>query len=89
MNQSNNIYTDEFRRYRDLGLDPLPIPSNEGRPSKIPLYPGWQTKAANHEFTAQDFPIDSNMGILLGGEKHLTDIDADSPESVAGGGAQQ
>ncbi len=40
------------------------------------------TKAANGDYTGDDFSEPCNIGILLGGSKNLTDIDCDSPEAV-------
>lgn len=86
MNKTNsNIYIDAFDRYKVMGLDPLPIPYEQGLPSKVPLIPGWQRSAEAGIFTADDFSKPCNMGVLLGGKFHLTDIDLDSPEAVAVG----
>ncbi|MBS1828799.1 MAG: bifunctional DNA primase/polymerase [Acidobacteria bacterium] len=81
MNLSKNIYT-AFKQYTEMGLDPLPIPYTDGHPTKKPEYLGWTTKAANHEFSNSDLEDPCNIGILLGGNKNLTDIDCDSPEAV-------
>lgn len=86
MNRSNNIYTDAFQHYKKLGLDPLPIPYRDGHPSKKPESAEWKIKAANGEYTVEDFIDPCNIGVLLGGTKNLTDIDCDSPEAVAVGG---
>ncbi len=83
--QPNSTYIDEFENYKKLGFDPLPIPYENGRPCKVPKRAGWQTLAENREYVDADFRCDCNIGILLGGEKHLTDIDLDSPEAVAVG----
>ncbi len=80
MNLSKNIYT-AFRQYTEMGLDPLPILNKEGRPTKKPEIHEWPIKAANHGFSDEDFS-EANIGILLGGKRHLTDIDCDSPEGV-------
>jgi len=82
MTLSNNIYTEAFANYKKLGLDPLPIPYDDGHPTKGPKIPGWQTRAASHEYTDDDFAEPCNIGVLLGGTKNLTDIDCDSPEAV-------
>jgi P4 family phage/plasmid primase-like protien len=82
MNQSKDIYTTAFQDYRTLGLDPLPIPHQKGKPAKGPTDPGWPVKAANSEYTEADFQVGCNIGILLGGPKHITDIDCDSPEAI-------
>ena len=79
---SNNIYIEAFQNYRKLGLVPLPIPYENGHPTKGPKIAGWQTKAANGEYTDDDFAEPCNIGILLGGTKNLTDMDCDSPEAV-------
>jgi len=83
MTVSTNIYTAAYNHYRTLGLDPLPIPYHNGLPSKVPVYDNWQTKASNHDFTADECSSDCNIGILLGGDNNVTDIDCDSPEAVA------
>lgn len=78
----NNIYVEASENYKKIGLDPVPIPYEDGHPTKGPKITGWNTKAANHEYTESDFAEPCNIGILLGGSKHLTDIDCDSPEAV-------
>jgi P4 family phage/plasmid primase-like protien len=82
----NTIYTAAFRTYKKMGLDPLPISYQNGRPTKEAKIIDWPTKAANGEFTEEDFAEPCNIGILLGGTKIVTDIDTDSPEAVAVGG---
>jgi len=82
MNLSKNIYTEAFENYKKLGLDPLPIPYENGHPTKGPKIAGWQTEAASGEYTETDFAEPCNIGVLLGGPKNLTDIDCDSPEAV-------
>jgi hypothetical protein len=82
MIESKTIYIDAFENYKNLGLDPLPIPYENGHPTKGPKIAGWQTKAANGEYTSADFTEPCNIGILLGGPRNLTDIDCDSPEAV-------
>ena len=82
MIESNNIYTEAFENYKKLGLDPLPIPYENGHPTKGPKVGGWNTKAANGEYTSGDFAEPCNLGVLLGGPRNLTDIDCDSPEAV-------
>lgn len=84
MISTNSIYT-AFQQYKELGLDPLPIPYEDGHPTKGPKVAGWQTKAAKGEYTENDFAGQCNIGILLGGARNLTDIDCDSPEAVAVG----
>lgn len=86
MNLSDNIYVTAFENYKNMGMDPLPIPYEDGHPTKGPKIAGWQTKAANGEYTESDFAEPCNIGILLGGPKNTTDIDCDSPEAVAVGG---
>src|SRR2546426_7333185 len=81
---SKNI--DAFANYKEMGMDPLPIPYENGHPTKGPKIPGWQRKAANAEYIDEDFAGPCNIGIVLGGSKNLTDIDCDSPEAVAVGG---
>ena len=81
--QSEDIYTAAFKKLRELGLDPLPIPHQNGKPVKGPVDPGWQVKAANGTYTEADVQEQScNIGVLLGGPKNLTDIDCDSPEAI-------
>lgn len=82
MISTNSIYT-AFQQYKELGLDPLPIPYEDGHPTKGPKRTGWQTRAAHGEYAESDFDEPSNIGILLGGPKNLTDIDCDSPQAVA------
>src|ERR1039457_2645516 len=82
MELSKNIYIDAFENYKKLGLDPLPIPHENGHPTKGPKITGWQTKAANGEYTSEGFAEPCNIGILLGGTRNLTDLDCDSPEAV-------
>jgi putative DNA primase/helicase len=82
MNLANNIYVEAFQKYKTLGLDPLPIPYEDGHPTKGPKIPDWPTKAANQENTESDFAEPCNIGVLLGGPRNLTDIDCDSPEAV-------
>ena len=83
MDLSKNIYIEAFENYKKLGLDSLPIPYDEnGHPTKGPKVSGWNTKAANGEYTSEDFADPCNIGILLGGPRNLTDIDCDSPEAV-------
>jgi Bifunctional DNA primase/polymerase, N-terminal len=82
MTLSKTIYIEAFENYKKLGLDPLPIPYENGHPTKGPKIAGWQTKAANGEYTEGDFADPCNIGILLGGPRNLTDIDCDSPEAV-------
>ena len=79
---SNSIYIEAFENYKKLGLDPLPIPYENGRPTKGPKIGGWNTKAATGEYTSADFVEPCNIGVLLGGTRNLTDIDCDSPEAV-------
>lgn len=86
MSLSNNIYIDAFKKYIVMGLDPLPIPYEDGHPTKGPKITDWPTKAANHEFTETDFEDASGVGIELGGKKNETDLDCDSPEAVRIGG---
>ncbi|MCZ2153105.1 MAG: bifunctional DNA primase/polymerase [Bryobacterales bacterium] len=86
MSESNSIYTEAFENYRKMGLDPVPIPYEDGHPTKGPIVPGWQTTAASGGYTEADFAASCNIGILLGGTKNLTDIDCDSPEAVLVGG---
>src|SRR5579862_237965 len=84
MNESNNnIYTAAFHQYKKLGLDPLPIPHLDGHPSKAPTGKHWPERAANGDYTADDFADPCNVGNLLGGRKNLSDLDCDSPEAVA------
>jgi hypothetical protein len=82
MSVSKSIYIEAFEKYKKLGLDPLPIPHENGHPTKGPKITGWQTKAANGEYTSAEFAEPCNIGVLLGGTKNLTDIDCDSPEAV-------
>jgi hypothetical protein len=82
MTLSKNIYIEAFENYRKIGMDPLPIPYEDGHPRKGPKIAGWQTKAANGQYSDDDFAEPCNIGILLGGPKNLTDIDCDSPEAV-------
>jgi P4 family phage/plasmid primase-like protien len=84
MKAIRTIYTTAFQDYKNLGLDPLPIPYDEnGYPTKGPRIDGWQIKAANGSYTEEDFSDPCNIGVLLGGPKNLTDIDCDSPQAVA------
>jgi P4 family phage/plasmid primase-like protien len=83
---SKNIYIDAFNKYREMGLDPLPIPYENGHPTKSPMMTDWPTKAANHEFTEADFEDPCGIGNLLGGPKNTTDADLDSREAVLIGG---
>jgi hypothetical protein len=39
MNVSNSIYT-AFENCKKIGLDPLPIPNEDGHPTKGPKIPG-------------------------------------------------
>ena len=48
MIESKSIYIAAFRDYKKMGLDALPIPYDDGHPTKGPKVSGWQTKAANH-----------------------------------------
>ena len=82
MTLSKTIYIESFENYKKLGLDPLPIPYEDGHPEKGPKITGWQTRAANGEYTSAEFADPCNIGILLGGTRNLTDIDCDSPEAV-------
>src|ERR1019366_5921143 len=82
MTLSKNIYIEAFENYGKIGMDLLPIPYEDGHPTKGPKVRGWQTKAAIGEYTSADFTEACNIGILLGGTKNLTDIDCDSPEAV-------
>jgi len=86
MTLSNNIYIDAFKKYREMGLDPLPIPYQEGHPTKGPILTDWPTKAANHEFTEADLEDPCGIGNLLGGPRNTTDADLDSREAVLIGG---
>src|SRR5690349_7427872 len=79
---NNNIYTTAFHHYKNLGLDPLPIPHRDGHPSKCPTEIGWPQRAANGNYSEADFADPCNAGILIGGPKHVTDIDCDSPEAI-------
>jgi len=83
MNLSTNIYTEAFAHYKKMGLDPLPIPYEDGHPTKRPRDTAWQTKAATGDYVVNDFVQECNIGILLGGIKNVSDIDCDSPEAVA------
>jgi P4 family phage/plasmid primase-like protien len=82
MNQSEDIYTVAFQDYKAMGLDPLPIPHQNGNPTKRPTDDNWQIRAANGGYTEADFKIACNMGNLLGGPKHFSDLDCDSPEAI-------
>jgi len=81
MQDYKTIYTTEFEDYKNLGLDPVVIPYEDGHPTKGPKIQGWQIKAGNGQNTAEDFNDQTNIGNLLGGPKNLTDIDCDSRES--------
>jgi hypothetical protein len=83
MKLSTNINIEAFENYKSLGLDPLPIPYDNGHPSKVPKIGGWHTKASNGEYTADDFSEPCGVGILLGGTNNVTDIDCDSTEAVS------
>src|SRR5438105_3389856 len=84
MNESNStIYTAAFHHYKNLGLDPIPIPDIDRHPSKFPTETGWPQRAANGEYTEADFAEPCNIGNLLGGPNYITDIDCDSPEAIA------
>ena len=83
MKLANIIYTEAFEQYKKMGLDPVPIPYENGHPKKFPTEQEWQTKAAKGDYTKEDFAEPCNIGILLGGAKNITDIDCDSPEAVA------
>ena len=82
MTLSKNIYIEAFENYRKIGMDPLPIPYEDGHPTKGPKVSGWQKRADNGEYAESDFGGPCNIGVLLGGTKNLTDIDCDSPEAV-------
>src|ERR1035441_5228291 len=69
MIESKTIYMQAFESYKKLGLDPLPIPYENGHPTKGPKIAGWQTKAANGEYTSADFAEPCNIGILRGGTR--------------------
>lgn len=86
MIDSTNIYTEAFHRYKKMGLDPVPIPYENGHPTKRPNEDDWQTIAANGGYTEADCCKRCNIGNLLGGTRNLTDIDCDSPQAVAVGG---
>jgi len=79
---NDNIYIEAFRKYRQMGLDPLAIPHVDGHPTKAPKTQGWQIRAATGEYSESDFALPCNIGILLSGEKNLTDIDIDCLEAV-------
>src|ERR1700722_1054248 len=83
MHQSEDIYTTSFEDYKKLGLDPLPIPYEDGHPTKGPKIAGWVIKAEHGDYTKKDFSKPCNIGVLLGGQNHITDIDCDSPEAVS------
>src|SRR6266404_2611280 len=84
MNESNNnIYSTAFHHYKQLGLDPRPIPDINSHPSKFPTQIGWPERAAGEDYTEADFAEACNVGNLLGGPKNVTDIDCDSPEAIA------
>ena len=83
MTTANNIYITGFENYKKLGLDPLPIPYEDGHPTKGPKIAGWQVKADRGDYTKEDFSDPCNIGVLLGGPKNITDIDCDSPEAVS------
>lgn len=82
MISTTTIYN-AFQQYKDLGLDPLPIPYENGRPTKGPKSTGWNTRAADGDYSENEFADPCNIGILLGGPRHLTDIDCDAPQAVA------
>jgi D5 N terminal like len=63
--------------YKKIGIDPLPIPPVNGKPSKYPTTTGW-TKAAAEGHSLDDFQEGDNIAALLGGEKHASDADFDS-----------
>ncbi len=84
-NQTENIKK-AFRSYLDLDLDPLPIPNIDGHPTKGPTISGWQQTAEAKGFTESDFDQPSNIGVLLGGSKNLTDADCDSLLAVKAAG---
>jgi len=80
---SSGIYTEAFEHYKTMGLDPVPIPYEDGHPAKCPRDTAWQTKAATGDYVVNDFVRECNIGILLGGIENVIDIDCDSPEAVA------
>lgn len=64
--------------YASIGLAPIPL---EG---KTPLLPGWQKgKSFDEDELPRLFPFGRNVGIVLGGETGLVDVDLDNPLTVA------
>ncbi|MBV8552915.1 MAG: bifunctional DNA primase/polymerase, partial [Acidobacteriaceae bacterium] len=78
---SKDIYQ-AVQAYKELGLDPIPIAYVNGKPAKRPTQNGWQLKAETG-YSAEDFITPCNVGVLLGGDTNLADIDADSRIAVA------
>lgn len=72
-----NLYR-YHENYLKLGLDPLPIPPINGKPTKKPVIPDWPTKAVEHLFKPEDYAEpNSNIGSCLGGAKNRSDVDID------------
>src|SRR5579871_1577763 len=68
-------------RYINLGLLPVPIPFRE----KAPMIPDWPAVRVR---TTSDIPryfngAPSNIGVILGDESGVCDVDLDSPEAIA------
>ncbi len=85
MKRSADIYQKAFERYKELGFDPLPIWNIDGHPAKNPTEKNWPEKAASGTYVAADFAKNVNIGVLLGGTRHLTNLDLDSTEAVSVG----
>jgi P4 family phage/plasmid primase-like protien len=94
----NNTIYQAHLEYTKFGWDTLPIPPDDnGNPHKSPEgIKAWPKRAAEHDFTEQDFELpNTNLGGLLGPQSkpsnftdavfvppNLTDIDCDTPLAV-------
>lgn len=67
--------------YLNTGWQPIPVPSRSKDPSNRK---GWQNERWTAQDVPQQFPANSNIGLLLGAASNgLADLDLDCPEAIA------
>jgi hypothetical protein len=77
---AENIVAQAARDYLNAGWQPIPVPSRSKDPSNRK---GWQNERWTVADVPQQFPADSNIGLLLGAVSNgLVDLDLDCPEAI-------
>lgn len=68
MRQETSIPNDPLEAaidYLARGWQPIPIPWQNGNPTKAPTYEGWTELILKEEQLAEHFPANVNVGLLL------------------------